>query len=327
MKGVYHTAMGMGPAFLSMPIGQAFETLEKAHLVCLETGTIEIGVRAHMALVMARFNFRGQLSETSMALKKCINHCNDYSSVMSNQVLVNCAKGCDVLMGTRTEALDAKQALKMCDVIKIEVILLYALHSSMYVAMIMHKLDFGRQLMIEMRKRKATARALAPFAKMYQVFCEGMLAASLGRTDRGKLRLAYRRLKCLEKLACCNPETFSNKACLLKAELQACTRKKGQSLALYDTAIELSRKHGFVHEEALACEKAARMLLECRRQVEAEAYLSKAMSLYCQWGAQAKVGQLSELIGCKKKNSFAETQCSSKQDSKAVHQTLLVGCT
>ena len=325
MKGVYHIAMGMGPAFLSMPIGQAFVTLEKAHLVCLETGTIEIGVRAHMALVIARFLFGDQLGDAFKALKKCINHCNDYSSVMSNQVLVNCVNGCGVLMGTRTEALDTKQALKMCDDIKIEVILLYALHSYTYVAMIMHKLDFGRQLMIEMRKRKATARALTPFAKMYQVFCEGMLAASLGRKDMGKERLARRRLKCLEALACYNPATFSNKAHLLKAELQACTRKKGQALALYDTAIELSRKHGFVHEEALACEKAARMLLQGRRQVEAEVYLSKAMSLYGQWGAQAKVSQLSELIVCNEKSSFAETQCSSRQGIKTVHQTPFLG--
>lgn len=271
-----------------------------------------------MCLAMTRFLFGDRLTEASKALKKCMHHCNDYSSVISNQILVNWSIGCDVLLGSKTIALDQKQVYQLCNEIKIEVILLYALHSWMFVAMFMHKLDFGWQLFAEMRKRKPTARALAPAAKMHLVFCEGMLAVASERKDRTKVRLARRRLRHLEKLASHNPEVFSNKASLLRAELQACAKKIEASLTLYDTAIELSRKHGFVHEEALGCEKAARMLLECGRQVEAEVYFSKASSLYCQWGAQAKVSQLSELIGFGKNLSFAGTQCSSKQDSRIV---------
>ena len=42
MKGMFLFGVGTGPAFLSMPIRQAFVTLEKAYLSCLEAGKIEV---------------------------------------------------------------------------------------------------------------------------------------------------------------------------------------------------------------------------------------------------------------------------------------------
>ena len=266
-----------------------------------------------MCLVTSRLLFGCQLDTAAKAIKKSINFCNDYSSIISHQILIPIENVCCVLMGLKTGALDAKQASRLCHDIEIEVILLYALHMFTYLAMYMIKLAFGKKLMAEIRKRKATARTLTPFCTIYHVFCEGILAAALGRTDKAKIRVARRRLKKLEKLAFQNPETFSNKVCLLKAELKACAGKREEALALFDSAIYLSDKHGFVHEQALAREKAAMMLLDCQRRSEAEAYLSKSRSLYSQWGAQAKVNQLDKILGCRQLPSCTETQGSSRQ--------------
>lgn len=41
-KGKHYLALGLGPAFISMQIGQAFELMEKAKLACLQTGDVEV---------------------------------------------------------------------------------------------------------------------------------------------------------------------------------------------------------------------------------------------------------------------------------------------
>lgn len=91
------------------------------------------------------------------------------------------------------------------------------------------------------------------------------------------------------------PPTFADKHALLTAEI---ARIKGHELdakRLYEVAIRLARDHGFVQNEGLAYELAARFYSAGGFETFADAYLSKARDCYLRWGAEGKVRQLDRL--------------------------------
>lgn len=93
----------------------------------------------------------------------------------------------------------------------------------------------------------------------------------------------------------CAPSNFQHKHRLVAAELARLDeRPLEEALALYDDAIEGASKGGFLYDEALANELAARACLARGRQRIARGYLLDAAELYLRWGASAKVSALEE---------------------------------
>merc|ERR1712157_105385 len=66
-----------------------------------------------------------------------------------------------------------------------------------------------------------------------------------------------------------------------------------KALMHYEEAIQLSDKHGFQHEEALACERAGIFCLEIFPD-KSKLFLQKAYCCYDKWGAVAKLHNLIE---------------------------------
>ena len=66
-------------------------------------------------------------------------------------------------------------------------------------------------------------------------------------------------------------------------------------MRLYEQAIRSARDNGFVHNEALANELAARFYAARGFEKIAHAYLRNARYCYLRWGADGKVRQLDEL--------------------------------
>jgi PAS domain S-box-containing protein len=91
------------------------------------------------------------------------------------------------------------------------------------------------------------------------------------------------------------PENFEDRATLVEAEI---ARLEGRALdaeRLYEEAIRSARANGFVHNEALANELAARFYTARGFEKTAHAYLRDARHGYLHWGADAKVRQLERL--------------------------------
>jgi hypothetical protein len=63
---------------------------------------------------------------------------------------------------------------------------------------------------------------------------------------------------------------------------------------LYEQAIRSARENGFIHNEAIACELAARFYAARRFEQIADLYLRNARYGYPRWGAVRKVRQLDE---------------------------------
>ena len=91
------------------------------------------------------------------------------------------------------------------------------------------------------------------------------------------------------------PATFANRAALVGAEIARLEGRELDAMRLYEEAIRLAREHGFIQNEGLAHERAARFCLARGLQTIAAAYLRNARHCYLRWGADGKVRQLDRL--------------------------------
>ncbi|WP_293090330.1 AAA-like domain-containing protein [Okeania sp. SIO3B5] len=87
-------------------------------------------------------------------------------------------------------------------------------------------------------------------------------------------------------------ENFQHKYDLIEAEKARVLGQNWQAQELYDRAIQGAKKYEFIHEEALAYERAAEFYFALDRQEIGQLYLRNAHHCYIRWGAKAKVKQL-----------------------------------
>ncbi|AFY47832.1 putative ATPase [Nostoc sp. PCC 7524] len=88
------------------------------------------------------------------------------------------------------------------------------------------------------------------------------------------------------------PMNFQHKYDLVEAEKAQVLGAYWQAMEFYDRAIAGAREQGYIQEEALANELAAKFYLECGRDKVAQTYLIDAYYGYMRWGATAKVRDL-----------------------------------
>ena len=88
------------------------------------------------------------------------------------------------------------------------------------------------------------------------------------------------------------PENFEHKYLLVAAEMEALTGKMEVALDLYDQAIERAGEYGFLQDEALANELAAKYWMEKGKGDFAQPYMQRAFKRYQEWGAKRKVALL-----------------------------------
>ncbi|HWV95149.1 MAG TPA: GAF domain-containing protein, partial [Vicinamibacterales bacterium] len=88
------------------------------------------------------------------------------------------------------------------------------------------------------------------------------------------------------------PQNFENRASLVGAEIARLEGRELEAGRLYEAAIRSAREHGFVQNEALANELAARFYASRGFEKTAKAYLRDARDGYRQWGAEGKIRQL-----------------------------------
>jgi len=90
-------------------------------------------------------------------------------------------------------------------------------------------------------------------------------------------------------------ENFENRAALVAAELARLEERDLDAMRLYEQAIRSARSHGFLHNEALAYELAARFYAARGFEEISDLYLQNARAGYHRWGAVGKTTQLDEL--------------------------------
>jgi PAS domain S-box-containing protein len=91
------------------------------------------------------------------------------------------------------------------------------------------------------------------------------------------------------------PPTFADKHALVLAEIARLEGRDADAMHLYEQAIRSAREQGFVQNEGLAHEVAARFYTARGFETFANAYLREARRCYFRWGAAGKVRQLEQL--------------------------------
>lgn len=110
--------------------------------------------------------------------------------------------------------------------------------------------------------------------------------------ERRLVESSHAKLREWERLC---PENFADRASLIAAEIARIDGRELEAERLYEVAIQRSREQGFLQNEALANEFAARFHAGRGLWTVANAYLAEALSRYRLWGAAAKVRQLERL--------------------------------
>ncbi|WP_299405594.1 AAA family ATPase [Acaryochloris sp. IP29b_bin.148] len=99
-------------------------------------------------------------------------------------------------------------------------------------------------------------------------------------------------VKTLERFALHAPMNFQHQVELIKAEKNRVCDQKLEALEHYDLAIAGAKEHGYIQEEALANELAAKFYLAWGKEKIAATYLQEAYHCYARWGAKAKTDDL-----------------------------------
>ena len=71
-----------------------------------------------------------------------------------------------------------------------------------------------------------------------------------------------------------------------------------QSVDLYIASIEAAKNSGFIHEQGLACEKAALYFMKVKEEEKAFQYFQQARECYEEWGSDVKVNYIQKKLDC-----------------------------
>jgi predicted ATPase/signal transduction histidine kinase len=134
---------------------------------------------------------------------------------------------------------------------------------------------------------------------------------------RASLSKVKANCKHISRLAKTAPMNFKHKILLVEAERLRVLKKPIQAAELYDRAIAEAKANGFIHDEALANELAAKFYLKRGNERIFQAYMMEAYYCYGRWGSAAKVADLEKLypqflipIPRKQQSSFSKTIAS-----------------
>jgi len=108
------------------------------------------------------------------------------------------------------------------------------------------------------------------------------------------LKQINRNLNHLKNYASHCPENFQHKCDLVEAEKARVLGQNWKAQEFYEKAIQGAKKYEFIHEEALAYERASEFYFTLGREEIGKLYLRNAYHCYIRWGAKVKVQQLEE---------------------------------
>jgi len=172
--------------------------------------------------------------------------------------------------------------------------------SAIYVFCLIAATFFGAySLTMKLIQVKASSFDLpGTYLEVMHEFVIGLVSSSTSKSSRDKSRLINAVNKCVGKLtnwslSC--PQNVSNKLNLLQAELAVMNGDESLAMQFYEQSICCAKESKFLHEEALACERAAAYLIEKKKNNDARCYLQRAYEAYFQWGATAKLIHLRNL--------------------------------
>ncbi len=125
------------------------------------------------------------------------------------------------------------------------------------------------------------------------------------------------------------PENFQHKYLLVAAEMARLSGQHLEAMELYDQAIASAEDNGFIQNQALANELAAKFWLSRGKEEIAQLYINKAHYSYQLWGARRKVEDLEQkypdlLVNRTQQSSVSSTQTISSTTTSSTRSDLIL---
>ena len=285
------------------PLRETLEPLKFASRVAMETGDVE-----HSMLCVNRYCVHGYFS--GRPLSRLEDEFDEYAHQMKmykqenvlisfnllGQLIHNLTGRSDEPTVLRGEIMDIDHALKEAKETHSASHENSCLQFSAYAAYLFG--DYERAHELEEKIEQTKGATLYFWGRVQVCFIRGLAAIAVARTkmtNREKYmkigRASYREMLVWAKNC---PSNFKHKQKLLEAELKGVAQDAYSPyvVASYDEAVEGARREGIIHDEALACERAAEYMERVNDPRVASAYRFRAQSLYLEWGATAKASML-----------------------------------
>ncbi|MEG4943548.1 AAA family ATPase [Microcoleus sp. F4-D5] len=90
------------------------------------------------------------------------------------------------------------------------------------------------------------------------------------------------------------PMNYLHKYHLVEAQKYCVLARKTEAIEFYDLAIKEAKENGYIQEEGLANELAAKFYLDWCKEKVAASYMQEAYYCYARWGAKAKIEDLEQ---------------------------------
>jgi len=151
-----------------------------------------------------------------------------------------------------------------------------------------------------MQKRRELEKKMTRITTLYGVidFYDGLVFLALAhKSSEFEWTSEIRDIMAnMEKFASIGKSNNEHKLRLLEAEMKSRIGEEGNAIEQYKLAIAASEKNGFIHEQAIANERAADFFLRNGNKSKASRYYGEANNLYLRWGAQGKADELCKSI-------------------------------
>jgi len=151
----------------------------------------------------------------------------------------------------------------------------------------------GNAALVEEYLDKSAATVGIPIFYCYASLAHLAIYLSVSKTkQRQCLRKVAANQKKMKRWAHYAPMNYLHKFYLVEAERYRVLGRNVKAMDHYERTIALAQENGYLNEEALACELAARFYLSWGKEAIARTYMTDAYYAYARWGAVAKVEDL-----------------------------------
>ncbi|MBD1805629.1 AAA family ATPase [Microcoleus sp. FACHB-SPT15] len=283
-------------------LGETLNPLRDAYSIGLETGDLEYA--AYAACVYSYHSYvlgkdlamvEREMAMYSNALSQLGQETAFYYNQLNRQVVLNLMGRADDKCRLIGESYDEVKMLPL----HLEANAQNICHALYFYKLVLGYLFQDYQQALEnaklVEKCLDSAVGTIPLSHFYNSLVHLAIYSEASKSEQKLiLQKVNANQKKLKKWARFAPMTHLHKFYLVEAERYRVLDEKTKAIECYDRAIALAKENGYLNEEALANELAAKFYLAWGKKEVAQAYVLNAHYCYLRWGATAKIRDLEQ---------------------------------
>ena len=291
-----------------IPLQEALPQLQRSYQSGVETGDIEIGSLSAAAYCYYSYHAGQELTGLAremntyhQAICQFAHTTPRYYLEVYQQTVLNLIGQSDHPQQLTGTAFDTAKLLPLITETNSRTALFYFYFNQIVLSYLFDDYEAAAKttLLAEQHLDGGTGTFMVPLYSAYDALIQLALFRTEFRTEpaENQQKILERVIVHQEKLkswATLSPNNYQHRWELVEAERYAVLGNKLAAIEHYDNAINAAKAHGFVQDEALANELAAKFYLTWNKDKIAASYMQEAYYCYARWGAKAKVDHLEQ---------------------------------